>query len=140
MPVYAGIMIMACFASLGLPGLAGFVAEFLVFLGAFGSYPIITGAALIGVVITAGYFLWTIQKIFLGPVNLQWKALPDMDGGEIFAVAPLCALMLAIGVYPMPIIGLINTAMRNLVVQHGFVATNLASVTSLVHHILNLFA
>jgi len=140
MPVYAGIMMLACFASLGLPGLAGFAAEFLVFLGAFGSYPIITGLALLGVVITAAYFLWIIQKIFLGPVNLQWKALPDMDRGELVALAPLCAIMLAVGVYPQPIIGLINTAMEALVTQHGFVAANTGLLSDVISKIAGLFA
>jgi NADH-quinone oxidoreductase subunit M len=117
-PVYAGLMMFACFASLGLPGLAGFISEFLVFLGAFGSagltYQIITGISLLGVVLTAAMFLWMIQRVFLGELNPRWAGLKDMDGGELFAIIPLAALTLAIGVYPMPILNLINGAMTHI--------------------------
>jgi len=117
MPIYAGIMMMASFASLGLPTLAGFVSEFLVFLGSFGTYKIFTGLALLGVAITAGYFLWMIQRVFLGELNRRWADLPDMDGGEIAATAPLMALTLFIGVYPYPILKIINT-FSVFVIQH----------------------
>ncbi len=120
MPVYAGIMMVACFASLGLPGLSGFVGEFMVFIGAFGTYPLLTGLSLLGVVITAAFFLMVIQRAFLGEVNIQWQSLKDIDGGELAATVPLCILMLAIGIYPMPVINLINSAMVNLVMfMHG---------------------
>ncbi len=117
MPIYAGLMMMASFASLGLPTLAGFVSEFLVFLGSFGTYKIFTGLALLGVAITAGYFLWMIQRVFLGELNRRWADLPDMDGGEIAATAPLMALTLFIGVYPYPILKIINT-FSLFVIQH----------------------
>lgn len=121
MPVYAGLMMMAAFASLGLPGLAGFVGEFVVFLGAFGSstlaFQIITGLSLLGVVLTAAFFLWMIQRMFLGELNRRWTTLKDMDRGELIAIVPLAALMLLIGVYPRPILELINGAMLPLV-QH----------------------
>ena len=131
MPVYAGIMMLACFASLGLPGLVGFVAEFMVFLGAFGSFKLITGLALLGVVITAAYFLWTIQRIFLGELNPQWAALPDMDGGELIATVPLCAIMLIFGLYPDLIVRIINTAMSALVNHMETVHTAVASISGL---------
>lgn len=132
MPVYAGITMLACFASLGLPGLVGFVAEFMVFLGAFGSFKIITGLALLGVVITAAYFLWTIQRIFLGPLNRQWAALPDMDAGELIALVPLCALMVVFGVYPDPLLRIINTAMEALVNHMDAMHTAAASLSHLL--------
>jgi len=115
MPVYAGIMMFACFASLGLPGLAGFVAEFWVFVGAFGSYTVITCFAAIGVIVTAAYFLWMIQRVFLGPLKAKWSTLPDMDWGEIVATAPLCVAMLVIGVYPEPLFRVIDGPMTALV-------------------------
>jgi NADH-quinone oxidoreductase subunit M len=108
MPLYAGIMMFACFASLGLPGLAGFVSEFFVLTGAFSSYTLITCLSAIGVVITAAYFLWMIQRVFLGPLKERWADLPDMDWGEIVATAPLCMAMLVIGLYPKPLIAVIN--------------------------------
>jgi len=115
MPVYAGVMMVACFASLGLPGLAGFVSEFMVFLGSFPLYKLIVALSVLGVVITAAFFLWMIQRVFLGPVNVRWQPLEDMDGGELFATVPLVVLMLAIGLYPMPVIRAINAAMVPLV-------------------------
>ncbi len=117
MPVYTGMMMVACFASLGLPGLAGFVSEFMVFLGAFGTYPVMTGLSLLGVVITAAFFLILIQRVFLGELNQQWQALPDMDGGELAATVPLAILMLAVGLYPSPVVGVINTSMSGLLEQ-----------------------
>lgn len=118
MPVFAGIMMMASFASLGLPTLAGFVSEFLVFVGAFGVggvYTYLTGLSVLGVVFTAAYLLWMIQRLFLGELNRQWVGLPDMDRGELVATVPLCALMLVIGVYPGPLLKIINAAMTGLV-------------------------
>ena len=115
MPLYAGVMMFACFASLGLPGLAGFVAEFAVFLGAFSSYTLITCLAALGVIITAAYFLWMIQRVFLGPLKERWADLPDMDWGEIIATAPLCVGMLVIGLYPRPVMELINGPIEKLV-------------------------
>jgi NADH-quinone oxidoreductase subunit M len=114
MPVYAGIMMLACFGSLGLPGLAGFVSEFMVFMGAFGTYPLMTGLSLLGVVITAAFFLVVIQRMFLGEVNLQWQSLHDMDFGELAATVPLCLIMLVVGLFPGPLVGVINVAMASL--------------------------
>ncbi len=115
MPVYAGITMLACFASLGLPGLAGFVAEFLVFLGSFGIFKVITGLALLGIAITAAYFLMMIQRVFLGDLRERWQNLRDMDAGELIATVPLAALMLAIGLYPRPILTVIDAASTALV-------------------------
>lgn len=115
MPLYAGVMMFSCFASLGLPGLAGFVSEFLVFTGSFASYTLITCLAALGVIITAAYFLWMIQRVFLGPLKEKWSGLPDMDFGEILATMPLCAAMLIIGVFPWPLIAVINGPMTEIV-------------------------
>lgn len=121
MPVYAGIMMMASFASLGLPTLAGFVSEFMVFIGSYGTFKIITSISVIGVVVTAAYFLWMIQRIFLGELNRQWVGLPDIDRGELAAVVPLMALTLFIGLYPYPVLNMINTLSTSVVthVQHA---------------------
>ena len=114
LPVYTGLMMLAMLASLGLPLLMGFVAEFLIFLGAFQIYPQLTGVAMVGVVITVAYFLWAIQRIFLGPLNPRWAALPDVDARERWALAPLAALMVLVGFYPGPLIAIINLAMINI--------------------------
>ncbi|MCE5216582.1 NADH-quinone oxidoreductase subunit M [bacterium] len=120
MPVYGGLMMMACFASLGLPGLAGFVSEFMVFIGAFGTYPLMTGLSVLGVVITAAFFLVMIQKVFLGDLNLQWQGLRDIDAGELLAIVPLCLLMLLVGIYPGPLVEVINGSMSGLLQTVGY--------------------
>ncbi len=101
-------------------------------MGAFGSFKLITGLAVLGVVITAAYFLWTIQRIFLGELNPQWAALPDMDGGELIATVPLAAIMLIFGLYPDPIVRIINTAMSALVNHMDTVHTAAASLSHLI--------
>ena len=112
LPRYSGIMVVACLASLGLPGLAGFASEFMCFLGAFSStvdplvYKIITGLAVTGIVITAAYFLIMIQKVFLGPLNEKWKDLPDINARELVAIVPLVVLMVLLGVMPYIAAGL----------------------------------
>ena len=118
LPVYYGFMAITTFASLGLPGLAGFVSEFMAFRGAFGvglgaDLPILsifTFISLLGIVFTAALFLWkVIQGIFLGQLNKKWADLPDMHGWEVFTLVPLVALFVIFGVYPAPILDLINS-------------------------------
>ena len=115
LPFYTGITMVAMLASLGLPGLMGFIAEFFIFLGSFAIFPYLTVVAVTGVVLTAAMFLWTIQRIFLGPANPRWAGLPDMDGREKVALVPLTVAMLIFGVYPKPLLDLINTAVVGLV-------------------------
>ena len=114
-PVFTGFALLAMLGSLGLPGLMGFVAEFLIFLGAFQVYPLLTVCALVGVVLTVAYFLWAIHRLFFGPLNVRWAGLPDVDGRERWALAPLAALMVVFGVYPRPLVEMINLAMTSLV-------------------------
>jgi NADH-quinone oxidoreductase subunit M len=115
LPLYTGITMLAMLASLGLPALMGFVAEFLIFLGAFQVYPRLTVLALVGVVITVAFFLWTIYRIFWGPLNARWAALPDLDARERWALGPLAALMVVFGCYPRPLVDAINAAMITIV-------------------------
>jgi NADH-quinone oxidoreductase subunit M len=115
LPVYSGITMMAMLASLGLPGLMGFVAEFLILLGSFGIFPMLAATALLGIVITAAMFLWTIQRIFLGPANQRWSRLPDMDARELISLVPLVVLMVIFGIYPRPLLDIITAAMQGLV-------------------------
>jgi NADH-quinone oxidoreductase subunit M len=99
-PVYGSLMTFFCMASLGLPGLSGFISEFLVFLGGFAKYKILTAIAVVGVVLTAGYILRMVQKIFLGQFNVRWSDLKEINFREIFTVTPLAILTLLIGIYP----------------------------------------
>jgi len=114
LPVYAGLTMLAMLASLGLPLLMGFVAEFLIFLGAYQVYPAFTVLALVGVVITVAYFLGAIYRIFWGPPNARWAGLPDLDGREAWVLTPLAVLMVAAGVYPRPLQELVNLAMLSI--------------------------
>jgi NADH-quinone oxidoreductase subunit M len=117
MPIYAGVLGISMFSSLGLPGLNGFVGEFMIFKGAF---PIITRwtvAATLGLVITAVFLLNMMQKVCFGPVNEKWKGLSDMTGREIFIGAVLMVFMFAIGVCPGPLVDASNQAVVALI-QH----------------------
>lgn len=114
-PLYYAVMTTTALASLGLPGLAGFVSEFLIFRG---SLPLITPIAVIaisGILITAAFLLWkVIQLMFLGPLNAKWTGLPDMDRFELITMAPLIFLMVLFGLYPAPILTMVNKAMSDL--------------------------
>ncbi len=118
MPEYAGITGLTFMASLGLPGLAGFVAEIMVFVGAFGAentaFRAIVAVSAISVVITAAYYLWTMHRMFLGPFNEKWSHLWDMNWRERFMLYPLAILTIVMGVYPMFILDYINPTLREL--------------------------
>lgn len=115
MPLYAGMTALAFFASMGLPGLSGFVGEILVFMGAFSAYPIITVISVSGVVLAAGYFLWAMQRVFLGPLNEKYRDLPEVNAREMFTLVPFGIIILFLGVYPMPAINLISESVKNLI-------------------------
>ena len=109
-PVFAGMLAFCSFASLGLPGMTGFIAEVSVLVGTFNASPLIAGLALIGLVVTAAYMLWMLQRVILGPLNPKYEDMPDADGREIVSLAPLMVLMLVFGVYPKPILAIFNAA------------------------------
>ncbi len=96
-----GWMSMAMFSSLGLPGLNGFVGEFLILAGSFQSNPTATVIAATGVILAAVYLLWLVQKVFFGPItNEENRNVPDIAWNEIAALVPIVVLMVWIGVYP----------------------------------------
>ncbi len=109
-PVYAGMLAFCGFASLGLPGMTGFVAELSVLTGTFAASPLIAGLALIGVVVTAAYMLWMLQRVLLGPLNPKYEKMPDANAREIVSLVPLMALTLFFGILPMQLMGFFNTA------------------------------
>ena len=101
MPRYAAIFLFTSFASIGLPGLNGFVGEFMILMGSFKSYKILTSFAAFGVVLAAIYMLWAYQRIFTGPIKYQEnESLSDLNSRETASIAPLVLLMLFIGIYP----------------------------------------
>lgn len=113
MPVYAAYTGLAFFAALGLPGLSSFISEALVLLGAFQQYPLITIAATSGIVLTAGYFLWTLQRVFLGPVAGECAELPEINRRELAALTPLALVIVLLGFYPMPVLDVIGVTLRH---------------------------
>ncbi|MCM2334018.1 MAG: NADH-quinone oxidoreductase subunit M [Anaeromyxobacteraceae bacterium] len=114
-PEYSAIMGLAFFASLGLPGLAGFVAEFMVFSGAFPVFTTYTIISATSVIITAAYYLWAIHRMFLGKLNAKYKGLPDLAWRERLTLYPLAALCILLGFYPQVILSAINGTLHLLV-------------------------
>jgi NADH-quinone oxidoreductase subunit M len=114
MPVLGWLFIVASFASLGLPGLAHFPAEFQIFLGTFGVWPLAAAISVIGILVTAGLYLRAIQITFLGEVGERWRALPDLSRSDVWAVTPLLGLTLAIGVAPGSLLEIIHRTTSNL--------------------------
>jgi NADH-quinone oxidoreductase subunit M len=115
MPRYFAIMSIAFFAALGLPGLSGFISEAFAFLGAFQTYRWITIASTLGIVLTAGYMLWTLQRLFLGTLPERWAKLPDINGRELFTLVPLAAIVIFFGLYPSPMLDLMTASANHLV-------------------------
>lgn len=110
LPVYGSILMFTAMASLGLPGLAGFVSEFTVVRGAFPILMAATALSLIGILFTGAYVLKVLYKVLHGPLNPRWADLKEINLREVVVIAPLMALILAIGVYPAWIMDMINQA------------------------------
>jgi len=125
MPVYTGFSTVACFANLGLPGLCGFIGEVMVLLGSFqaakpggilyerfaamGSESLhcyiaavytLSVISCFGVILTAGYMLWTIQRVFFGPEKNEYKGFPEVNPREISVLAPLAIMAILLGILP----------------------------------------
>jgi len=113
MPVIAVVMIIAGLASLGLPSLAGFVSEVTVFLGTFGKYGFLTVMAVIGILLTAGYILWMIQRVFYGERNPRWAELRDATAWwERAAMAAMVGVILLVGIYPAVVADVIEKGVQ----------------------------
>ena len=110
MPFIATMMVIAGLASLGLPSLAGFVSEVTVLLGTFDKHEFFTIVGVIGIVLTAGYILWMIQRVFWGELNERWKEIGDAtawwERGPLLAMV---AVVFAVGVYPAVVLDMLET-------------------------------
>jgi NADH-quinone oxidoreductase subunit M len=120
MPIYAALTLIVTLSSMGLPGLNGFVGEFTILLGSFGSDAIgsawYTGLAALGVILAAIYMLYMFQKLFLGPLDKEEnKSLKDLSLREIVTLAPLVALIFWIGLYPRPFFELMSPTVNQVV-------------------------
>jgi NADH-quinone oxidoreductase subunit M len=109
-PVLAGLFLVAGLAGLALPGLSTFVSEFLVLIGTFTRYQAAAILATVGIILAAIYILWMYQRTMTGPVREEVAAMPDLKPRELWAVAPLIALIVVLGFYPRPILDIINPA------------------------------
>jgi NADH-quinone oxidoreductase subunit M len=119
-PVLAGLMGIALFSSLGLPGLNGFVGEFLIFRGVFPLSWVSATVSILGLLVTAAVILTVIQKVFSGPVPEQWASFPDMHSGERLAMAPVIGLMLLLGLLPQLVVDNVNSTVVNLLAHWRF--------------------
>ena len=110
-PVYGGILIFTAMASLGLPGLAGFVSEFLVIRGSLPVLAVFTAISMLGLLMTGAYILKGLKKVLHGPLNEHWVGhMTEMNFREVLVMAPLMLLILSIGIWPMWILDVINKA------------------------------
>jgi NADH-quinone oxidoreductase subunit M len=113
MPIAATVFVIAGLASLGLPTMSGFVAELLVFLGSAERFAIATAVAVVGILLSAGYILWTVQRVFFGPRTERWAGLPDTTAlSEQVAMAGLVAVIIGVGVYPATIVEVLESGVR----------------------------
>ena len=116
-PVMAGLFLIAGLAGLSLPGLSTFVSEFLVLVGTFSRYKVAASFATAGIVLAAIYILWMYQRTMTGPVRPEVADMPDLRPRELWAVGPLIAVLIFFGVYPQPLLDVINPAVRDTLSQ-----------------------
>jgi NADH-quinone oxidoreductase subunit M len=110
MPIAATVFVIAGLASLGLPTMSGFVAEFLVFIGSFGRFEVATVLAVVGILLSAGYILWTVQRVFFGPRQERWAHLTDTTNWwEHVTMAALVAVIIGVGIYPATIVDVLES-------------------------------
>jgi NADH-quinone oxidoreductase subunit M len=115
MPVFSGLMGIALFASLGLPGLIGFPGEFLIFKGVFPLTGWAAALALLGLLMTAVFLLTILQRVFSGPLRERWVGMPDLTLGERCVLAPAIVLMFVVGLYPQLISGMLQSTVMQFV-------------------------
>jgi NADH-quinone oxidoreductase subunit M len=116
-PVMAGLMGIALFSSLGLPGLNGFAGEFLIFKGVFPLAGWAAALSVLGLLVTAIFILGVIQRVFTGPLNPLWVTMSDLTAAERWSLAPVIALMFALGLYPQMVLAVTNSTVMQIVQQ-----------------------
>jgi NADH-quinone oxidoreductase subunit M len=119
-PVMAWSFFIAGMSSLALPGLSSFVSEFLVLVGTFTRYPVAAVLATFGIVLAALYILIPVQKALHGPTTPGNENLPDLNSREKFAIAPVMAVIIALGFYPAPLLNVINPVAAQVIESQGF--------------------
>ena len=119
-PVFCGLMGISVFASLGLPGLNGFIGEFLIFKGGFPLATWATSLSVIGLLLTAIFLLTLLQKVFNGPLNEKWSAMPDLTQRERLLVIPFTVIFFLVGLNPELLLGKLNATVMLWVEQLKF--------------------
>jgi NADH-quinone oxidoreductase subunit M len=114
MPVYSGISVLGFFAAMGLPGFSSFISEILVLLGAWQEYPNLAIIGALVIVLTAGYMLWMIQRMYLGAINERYVGIAEINGRELFTLVPLGIIVIAVGVYPQPVLELLSRTLEQI--------------------------
>ncbi|HZB33378.1 MAG TPA: NADH-quinone oxidoreductase subunit M [Streptosporangiaceae bacterium] len=111
-PLLAGTFLIAGLSGLGLPGLSSFVSEFLVLVGTFTRYEVAAVIGTVGIILASVYILWMYQRTMNGPTAEKVAAMPDLSRREVVAVAPVVALIVALGFFPQPLLDVINPSVR----------------------------
>jgi NADH-quinone oxidoreductase subunit M len=118
MPMFAAILTLVTFSSIGVPGTNGFIGEFLVLIGSFRTYPILAFIATTVVIIAAAYLLWAIQRILFQPLDKPAnESMRDLNRRELLLLAPLVAVIIWLGVYPKPVLDRMQPAAERFVQQ-----------------------
>ena len=107
------------FASMGMPGLSGFIAEFQVFVGTWQAYPIIAIISGVGIVVTAAYILRVIQRVFFGEFNPKFGEIPPITVMDKAAMFILCAILIVVGLFPTVMVDLVATGVEPIVSMLG---------------------
>ncbi len=115
LPRYTIVFIIAMFASMGLPGLSGFISEALIFLGIYQRFTTITVLAVLGLLIGAAYLLWMFKRMFFGDVVEENRKYTDMNMREVLYMLPLCVAVIFFGIYPAPLLNIMRASVGNLV-------------------------
>jgi NADH-quinone oxidoreductase subunit M len=112
-PVFSAIFTVVALSSIGLPGLNGFVGEFLVLLGSYAAFPAATVIATTGVIFAAAYLLWALQRIIYQPMERpENEGLTDLSPRELVVLIPLLAGIVWMGLYPRPVLDRMEPAAR----------------------------
>ena len=123
MPLLATLFTFAGLASLGLPGLVGFVAEYMTFTASYQITTIITAAAVFTMILTASYLLWMLKRVFYGPFNTKWNWLPDANWREAIPMLSLAAVIVFLGIFPYFLIDVLTPSLSAL--MHGAITLGL---------------
>jgi NADH-quinone oxidoreductase subunit M len=129
LPVFSLLFMIVTFASIGLPGLNGFIGEFLILLGAFSVTPGWTAAAATGIILGAVYMLWMYRRVFFGPItHPENQKLADLNPRELLILAPVIALIVIMGIYPQPFLSRMKPSVD--VTLHRILGSQAAPVAS----------